>query len=64
MKFKTQHLRVARTHNGFILHRDGATTWKTTLSTTQDTTPYDVVEHESVRAAKALLGQISCAGKK
>lgn len=64
MKFPTQHLRVPNTHNGYILHRDGNVTWKTTLSTSAVVTPYDVVEHASVAEAKALLGQVSCAGRK
>lgn len=63
MKFKTQHLRVASTKDGYILHRDGKTTWKTTLSTSSDTPPYDVVEHKTVAAAKAVLGNISSASK-
>lgn len=64
MKFKTQHLRVPSIRDGYIIHRDGATTWKTTLSTSAPVTPYDVVIHDSVAQAKALLGQISCAGRK
>jgi hypothetical protein len=64
MKFPTQHLRVPSVRNGYILHRDGNVTWKTTLSTSAPVTPYDVVEHTSVAQAKALLGQISSTGRK
>lgn len=63
MKFKTQHLRVPSVRNGYILHRDGATTWKTALSTSAPVTPYDVIEHKTVAAAKAILGNISSASK-
>ena len=63
MKFKTQHLRVASTKDGYILHRDGNTTWKTTMSTTQEVAPFEVVVHDTVAAAKAVLGNISCASK-
>lgn len=61
MKFKTQHMRV-QGKNGFNIHRDGKTTWKTSFSTTSfDVAPYDVIEHESVAAAKAVMGALSCA---
>ena len=60
MKFKTQHMRVMG-KNGYNLHRDGNTTWKTSMATTGDTAPYDIIEHPSVAAAKAVLGALSCA---
>ena len=60
MKFKTQHMRVMG-KNGFNMHRDGKTTWRTTIATTGELGAYDVIEHESVAAAKAVMGALSCA---
>lgn len=60
MKFKTQHVRVMGKH-GYILHRDGNTTWRTSMATSGESAPYDVVEHKSVAAAKAILGQLTSA---
>lgn len=62
MKFNTQHIRVAQGHNVFQLHRDGKTTWQTT-GEGNDQAPIQVIEHDTVRAAKALFGAITTAGK-
>lgn len=62
MKFKTQHIRIMGKH-GYGLHRDGCITWRTPMSTTGDCLPYDVIEHKSVAAAKALLGGITSASR-
>ena len=60
-KFDTQHMRVMG-KNGFNMHRDGKITWKTSFSTTSaDVTPYEVIEHETVAAAKAAMGALSSA---
>ena len=62
MKFKTQNIRILGNH-GFNLHRDGNVTYKTDQAgKAQSTSVYEVIEHESVAAAKALLGGFSCAG--
>lgn len=62
MKFKTQHIRVLGKH-GFNLHRNSNVTYRTAQAgKVVDASIYDVIEHESVAAAKALLGGFSCAG--
>lgn len=62
MKFKTQNIRILGNH-GFNLHRDGNVTYKSDQAgKAQGSGVYDVVTHESVAAAKALLGTYSCAG--
>jgi len=60
MKFKTQHIRVMGKH-GYNLHRDGKVTYKTSQANSGDIAPYDVIEHATVSAAKAELGQITSA---
>lgn len=62
MKFKTQHIRVAQGHNVFQLHRDGHVTWET-KGEGADQAASNIIEHDSVRAAKALFGAITSAGK-
>ena len=62
MKFKTQHIRVAQGHNVFQLHRDGNVTW-TTQGEGADQAASDITVHDTVRAAKALFGDITTAGK-
>lgn len=59
-KFISQHMRVMG-KNGYNIHRDGNITWKTSMSTSGSVTPYDVIEHKSVAAAKAIMGALSCA---
>lgn len=60
MKFKTQHMRVMG-KNGYNMHRDGNTTWKTSMASSGIVAPYDVVVHKSIAAAKAIMGGLSCA---
>ena len=62
MKFSTQHIRVAQGHHVFQLHRDGNTTW-TTQGEGADQAASNVIHHDTVRAAKALFGAITAAGK-
>lgn len=62
MKFTTQHIRVAQGHNVFQLHRDGKTTWQT-QGELGDQQPTNVIEHDTVRAAKALFGDITSVSK-
>jgi len=62
MRLATQHIRVTQGHNMFQLHRDGKTTW-ITEGDSKDQHASNVIEHESVRAAKALFGAITTAGK-
>ena len=62
MKFNTQHIRVAQGHNVFQLHRDGKTTW-TTQGEGKDQAASNIIEHDTVRAAKALFGDITSVGK-
>ena len=62
MKFKTQHIRVAQGHNVFQLHREGNTTWET-QGEGADQAASNVIVHDTVRAAKALFGDITTAGK-
>ena len=62
MRFNTQHIRVAQGHHVFQLHRDGKTTWKT-QGEGVDQAASDVIEHDTVREAKALFGDITTAGK-
>lgn len=62
MKFNTQHIRVAQGHHTFQLHRDGKTTWQTSGDQGEQT-PTHVIEHDTVRAAKALFGDITAVGK-
>jgi hypothetical protein len=62
MKLKTQHIRVAQGHNVFQLHREGNVTWVTT-GDGKDQSAHNVIKHESIRAAKALFGDITSAGK-
>lgn len=59
MKFKTQHIRVK--HGAYDLHRDGKTTYKTTTGRTGQITVTDEIVHDTVAAAKAVLGNISSA---
>ena len=60
MKFATQHIRVMG-KDGYNLHRDSNVTWRTSMATTGDISPYNVIEHDSVADAKQLLGNITCA---
>ena len=62
MRLSTQHIRVAQGHNVFQLHRDGKTTWVTS-GEGNDQSPVTVIEHATVRAAKALFGAITSVGK-
>ena len=62
MRLSTQHIRVTNGHNPYQLHRDGKTTWVTT-GDGKDQGASNIIEHESVRAAKALFGAITSVGK-
>ena len=62
MKFKTQHIRVAQGHHAFQLHRDGKVTWET-QGEGADQAASNIIKHDTVRAAKALFGDITAAGK-
>ncbi len=62
MKLSTQHIRVSQGHNVFQLHRDGVTTW-VTQGDGADQSASSITVHETVRAAKALFGAITAAGK-
>ena len=62
MKFNTQHIRVAQGHIVFQLHRDGKTTWQT-QGEGIDQQATNIIKHDTVRAAKALFGDITAAGK-
>ena len=62
MKFKTQHIRVTQGHLAFQLHRDGKTTWQTTDGQGEAAVTH-LIEHDTVRAAKALFGDVTSVGK-
>lgn len=62
MKFKTAHINVKNGREGYGLHRDGALTWKTTTTMAGHTSCYDVVQHDSIAAAKAVFGVVTCVG--
>ena len=62
MKFNTQHIRVTQGHIAFQLHREGNVTWQT-QGEQGEQTPTHVIEHDTVRAAKALFGAITAVSK-
>lgn len=62
MRFNTQHIRVTQGHLAYQLHRDGNVTWQTTDSK-GDAAITNLIKHTTVAAAKALLGDITSAGK-
>lgn len=63
MKFNTQHIRVSDGHNTYQLHRDGNTTWETRGGGEGEQVPSNIIEHETVAAAKALFGNITSVSK-
>ena len=61
MKFRTQHIRVAQGHLTYQLHREGRVTWETQGEGAEQAAS-NVIKHDTVRAAKALFGDITAAG--
>lgn len=59
MKFKTQHITVPNNGQGYDLHRDGHTTWKTRAGKAGVITAFDTITHATISAAKAVFGSIT-----
>jgi len=59
MKFKTQHITVPNNGNGYDLHRDGNTTWKTRAGKAGVITAFDTIIYPTISAAKAVFGSIT-----
>ena len=59
MKFKTQHIQVFDNGDDYLLHRDGNTTWKTRTGKAGQINNFDIINHATMSAAKAVLGSIT-----